>query len=48
MKTHTFEIPEAEWQDSKYRTRKWEERVDIVKWVHDYVKGMYFIIIKIK
>jgi len=48
MKTHTIEVKEEDWKDSKYRTRKWEERVDIVKWEHDFVKNMYFITIRIK
>lgn len=48
MKTHTFEISETDWPTCKQRTRKWEERVDIVKWVHDYEKKIYFITIRIK
>ena len=48
MKTHTFEIKEADWSTCKQRTRKWEERVNITNWIHDYDKGMYFITIKIK
>lgn len=48
MKTHTFKIPESEWKNSKQRTRKWEKRVNIVKWIHDYENKMYFITIKIK
>ena len=48
MKTHTFEVKEADWKDSKYRTRDWERRVNITRWEHDYVAKMYYITIKIK
>lgn len=48
MKTHTFIVKEEDWKESKYRTREWEERVNIVKWTHDFVKGEYEIIIKTK
>jgi hypothetical protein len=48
MKTHTFEIPEAEWAESKYRTREWEKRVKITRWEHDYVDKMYRISIQTK
>lgn len=48
MKTHTFEIKEKDWFESKYRTIKWEERVNISRWEHDYEKKMYFITIQIK
>ena len=48
MKTHTIEVKEVNWKDSKYRTREWEKRVDIVKWEHDYVDKVYKITIRIK
>jgi hypothetical protein len=48
MKTHTIEVKEEDWKDSKYRTRKWEERVGITRWEHDYVNKTYKITIKIK
>jgi hypothetical protein len=48
MNTHTFEIKERDWQASKFRTRGWEKRVNIVRWEHDYENEMYFITIKTK
>ena len=48
MKTHAFEIKEEDWETSKYRTRKWEERVNITRWEHDYVDKMYRITIQTK
>jgi len=48
MKTHKIVVEEKDWEDSQYRTRKWEERVNIVRWEHDYVKKIYEITIKIK
>jgi len=48
MKTHTAKIKGADWKDSKYRTREWERRVNIVRWEHDYVKDEYIITIKVR
>jgi len=48
MKTHRIEIQEKDWKASKYRTRNWEKRVDIVRWEHDFVNKIYRIDIKIK
>jgi hypothetical protein len=48
MKTHTFEIKEEDWTESKYRTHKWEERVNITRWEHDHIDKMYKITIQIK
>jgi len=48
MKTHRIEVSEEDWKTSKYRTREWEKRVDIVRWEHDYENKVYKIDIKIK
>lgn len=48
MKTHIFKINESDWESSKYRTKDWEKRVNIVRWEHDYEKGVYLITIKTK
>lgn len=48
MKTHTIEVKEENWKDSKYRTREWERRVDITRWEHDFVNKIYKITIRIK
>lgn len=48
MKTHKIIVKEEDWSESQYRTRKWEKRVNIVRWEHDYVKNEYEITIKIK
>jgi len=48
MKTHKIVVKGEDWSESKYRTREWEKRVNIVKWTHDYVKNEYEIEIGIK
>lgn len=48
MKTHRIIVKEEDWPKSKYRNRSWEERVDIIRWEHDYEEDNYKIDIKIK
>ena len=36
-------VKEADWKKSKYRTREWEQSVEIVRWEHDYEKKQYVI-----
>ena len=36
-------VKEKDWATSKYRTREWEQSVDITKWEHDYEKKQYVI-----
>lgn len=48
MKTHRITVKGRDWGESKYKTRKWERRVDIVRWEHDYVNDEYNIDIRIK
>jgi hypothetical protein len=48
MKTHRITIKESDWNDSKYKTKEWEIRVNIARWEHDYVNKVYHIDIKIK
>jgi hypothetical protein len=48
MKTHTIEVKAEDWETSKYRTREWEERVDITRWEHHFDTGMYYITIRVK
>lgn len=48
MRTHTIIVSEEDWPTSKYRTREWEKRVNIIKWVHDYEQREYRITIGIK
>ena len=48
MKTHTITVNEAVWSNSKFRTKEWEDRVNIVNWEHNFVERMYYITIKIK
>jgi len=48
MKTHKIIVKGEDWAESKYRTRKWEERVDIARWEHDYVANEYTITINVK
>ena len=48
MSNHTFVIKEKDWMSSKQRTIQWESRVNIIEWIHDYVKKEYRITIKTK
>lgn len=48
MKTHRITVKAEDWKASKYRTREWEKRVNIVRWEHDYVNEEYNIDIGIK
>lgn len=48
MKTHKITVKEEDWAESQYRTRKWEKRVNIVRWEHDYENKEYNIDIQIK
>jgi hypothetical protein len=48
MKTHKITVKKEDWNESKYRARKWEERVDVSRWEHDYVTGEHHIEINIK
>jgi hypothetical protein len=48
MKTHRITVSEEDWKESKYRTREWERRVNIVKWEHNYEDKMYYIDIAVK
>lgn len=36
-------IPESEWKSSIYRTKEWEDSVEITYWEHDYMKKIYII-----
>lgn len=45
---HTIIVSEIDWSTSKYRTKEWESRVDIVKWVHDFEAKEYRITIAVK
>jgi hypothetical protein len=36
-------IKEAAWEASIYRTREWEQSVEIIRWEHDYEKRQYVI-----
>ena len=38
-----IKVPESEWVESKYRTREWEQSVEIRHWMHDYENGEYVI-----
>lgn len=48
MKTHRITIEGKDWKDSKYNSREWEKRVNIVRYEHDYVSNIYHIDIGIK
>tara|TARA_R110002050_G_scaffold34397_8_gene86862 strand:+ start:27979 stop:28125 length:147 start_codon:yes stop_codon:yes gene_type:complete len=48
MKTHVFTVKEENWSESKFRTKEWEKRVNIVRWEHDFVDKVYYITIRIK
>ena len=48
MKTHRITVNEQDWKNSKYTTRNWEKRVNIVRWEHDFVDQEYRIDIEIK
>lgn len=48
MNKHIITVQEKDWSNSKYKTRKWEERVNIVNWEHDYENKVYNITIKVK
>ena len=37
-------VEESEWEDSKYRTKEWEQSVNIVTWEHNYVTKQYIIV----
>lgn len=36
-------IKENEWPRSKYKTKEWEDTVNIIRWEHDYEKKIYII-----
>ncbi len=36
-------IAESEWDSSVYRTREWENTVEIIRWEHDYENKQYVI-----
>lgn len=36
-------VKEVDWANSKYRTREWEQSVEIVRWEHNYEKKQYII-----
>jgi len=36
-------IKEEDWNNSIYRTREWEQSVEIIRWEHDYEKKQYVI-----
>ena len=41
-------INEEEWADCKYRTKEWEDTVEIYKWEHDHEFKYYKIIYNMK
>lgn len=41
-------IQEEDWSESVYRTKEWEDSVDLIRWEHDYVKKQYIIDFKDK
>lgn len=47
-RTHIIVVEEKDWKDSKYRTREWEKRVNIIRWEHDFEEKVYKITIKVK
>jgi len=36
-------INESDWSDSKYRTKEWEQSIDMTEWIHDWEKKIYII-----
>ena len=48
MKTHRIIVKGEDWPNSRYKTRDWEKRVDIIRWEHNYVEDVYKIDIKTK
>lgn len=36
-------IEEKDWKNSKYRTKEWEDSVEILKWEHNYETKKYII-----
>ena len=40
---HQVIIKESDWVNSKYRTKEWEQTVEIVRWEHDYIERIYTI-----
>lgn len=44
MNKLTVIIKEEDWTESIYRTKEWEDSVDILRWEHDYEKKQYVII----
>jgi hypothetical protein len=44
-KKHTIVVKESDWSTSKFRTKEWESRVNIIKWEHDYEEAEYRITI---
>lgn len=37
-------IEAADWPDSPYNTKEWENSVKVVNWEHDFEKSIYTII----
>ena len=40
---HKITIDECDWNDSEYRTKKWEQSIDMKEWVHDFENKIYII-----
>jgi len=36
-------IKEEDWESSIYKTREWEQSVEIIRWEHDYENKQYII-----
>ena len=45
-KRNIITIKEEDFKDSKFNTKEWEQRVNIVQWEHNYVTKEYIITIE--
>lgn len=43
MKKPNIIVKEEDWEGSKFRTQKWETRVNIINWEHNYEEKEYKI-----
>lgn len=48
MSIKTITVKEEDWETSRFKTKEWESRVNIVRWEHDFENGIYKIDIKVK
>ena len=44
-KQNIITVKAEDWENSRFRTKEWGQRVNIIRWEHDFEKGEYYITI---